>query len=579
MPEKKQNTILEQIEVALKIPYMPFGYRIESGTLYRVNDDGNKTAICDPVYIEALARGKNGDNWGRLLSWNDADGRRHEWAMPNSMLAGDGADYRRILLSQGLGIRAGKGAQNALHDYILTANPPARAISMDMAGWCGKRYVAVDGTVYGMGGDKVLLQVAGTLPKIDHVGTLQGWRDNVAGYAVGNSRLAFALSAAFAGILLYPANEGSGGFHFAGGSSTGKTTALRLAISAWGLPLRSWRTTDNAAESWARAANDGFLAIDELGQVDGRAADAMAYMLGNGQTKGRANRDGIAKDTAEFRLLFLSTGEIGLGDKLKEGGKTAKAGQTVRMIEISADAGSSMGIFENLHGFSSPDEFAKHLARMSQDHRGTAAVAFLHKITEQNFDALQSELSALTAVWLKEYLPNGADGQVSRVARRFALVAAAGELAASWGILPWQDKEAGNAAARCFRDWLHERGGKGSHEVQEGLQAILTFIERYGQSRFADFDKPDEGKINDRAGFIRKKGNKTEYLFFSTTMRQEVLGGSKNASAILKAAIAKGFVLPDSAGKTSQNITLPSFGQKRMIVVVPSRTTATEEMP
>ena len=41
----------------------------------------------------------------------------------------------------------------------------------------------------------------------------------------GNSRMVFALSVAFAGPLIEPAGEDSGGFHLRGVSSTGKSTA------------------------------------------------------------------------------------------------------------------------------------------------------------------------------------------------------------------------------------------------------------------------------------------------------------------------------------------------------------------
>jgi putative DNA primase/helicase len=309
-----QEAVREAIESARPEKYVPYGFAVRPAGVYRLDDSGD-IAVCDPLHIEALARDGSGNNWGRVLVWRDPDGKAHEWAMPNNMLASDGAEYRRFLLDSGLGIRGGRKAQNALHDYIMTANPPGRAVSVNLPGWHGKRYIAVDGTAYGQGSDRLLLQASGALPRLDQKGTLESWRDNVAAYARGNSRLIFSISSAFAGSLLYFANEGSGGFHFAGESSGGKTTALRVASSAWGLPLRSWRTTDNAAESWARFANDGFLAIDELGQVDGRAADQMAYMLGNGQTKGRANRDGTARDTTEFRLMFLSTGEIGLAER------------------------------------------------------------------------------------------------------------------------------------------------------------------------------------------------------------------------------------------------------------------------
>lgn len=49
-------------------------------------------------------------------------------------------------------------------------------------------------------------------------------------------------------------------------------------------------------------------------------------------------------------ILFLSTGEISLGDKLAEDGRRVTAGQQVRVIDLQADAGAGLGLFETLHG-------------------------------------------------------------------------------------------------------------------------------------------------------------------------------------------------------------------------------------
>ncbi len=68
----------------------------------------------------------------------------------------------------------------------------------------------------------------------------------------------------------------------------GKTSILHAASSVCGAPVRTWRATDNASESWAAESNDGLLILDELSQVEAKAADAMAYMLANGQGKGRS---------------------------------------------------------------------------------------------------------------------------------------------------------------------------------------------------------------------------------------------------------------------------------------------------
>jgi uncharacterized protein (DUF927 family) len=48
---------------------------------------------------------------------------------------------------------------------------------------------------------------------------------------------------------------------------------------------------------------------------------------------------------------------------------------------------------------------------------------------------------------------------VQRVARRFALVAVAGELATEAGLTGWAQGEATTAAAHCLRDWIEAFGG------------------------------------------------------------------------------------------------------------------------
>lgn len=183
---------------------------------------------------------------------------------------------------------------------------------------------------------------------------MAGWQNGVARYASGNSRLVLALSAAFAAPLLYPTSSESGGFHFRGGSSTGKTTALVVGGSVWGGGgvrgfIRTWRATSNGLEGVAAMHCDSLLCLDEMGQVDGREAGQIAYMLANGVGKTRAGRSGEARPAAEWRLIFLSSGELSLGDKIAEDGrgKRVAAGQQVRIIDIAADAGVGIGLFEN----------------------------------------------------------------------------------------------------------------------------------------------------------------------------------------------------------------------------------------
>jgi len=87
--------------------------------------------------------------------------------------------------------------------------------------------------------------------------------------------------------------------------------------------------------------------------------------------------------------------------------------------------------------------------------------AFLEKITSK-IDETTSTVDAFRKDFIVRHVPPGADGQVSRAAARFAMVAAAGELAIRLGIVPWPKGEASRAAARCFTDWVAGRGGTGA---------------------------------------------------------------------------------------------------------------------
>ena len=98
-------------------------------------------------------------------------------------------------------------------------------------------------------------------------------------------------------------------------------------------------------------------------QVDPKEAGEIAYMLANGSGKARANKNGAARTRQEWRLLFLSAGEVGLAQHIRESGKKSKAGQTVRLVDVSADAGQGYGLFDTLHGSASGAAFSKHSSK------------------------------------------------------------------------------------------------------------------------------------------------------------------------------------------------------------------------
>lgn len=81
-----------------------------------------------------------------------------------------------------------------------------------------------------------------------------------------------------------------------GDSSDGKTTAANLALSVWGsyeATKSNWDTTALGLQNAALARNDGFLALDEIGQTaDPRRIPQMVYSVINGISKTQGAKDG-----------------------------------------------------------------------------------------------------------------------------------------------------------------------------------------------------------------------------------------------------------------------------------------------
>ena len=301
-----------------------------------------------------------------------------------------------------------------------------------------------------------------------------------------------------------------------------------------------------------------------MGQAEPRVVSKAVYMLANGQGKGRAKGDGQNRKTPAWRSLFLSTGEITLAEKIAEEGRGhAKAGQSVRVVDIPADAGAGLGLFENLHGSESADQFSRQLKSASSDYYGTPLRAFLRK-----FVADRGNLTQLARGFMNAFMttnrPDGADGQVSRVCGRFAIVAAAGELGIMLGVLPWPVGEALKAAATCFNAWLVQRGGIGAAEIAAGIEQVRHFFQVYEVTRIQDLDAKEPQPVGNLAGYRRLKDGKPEFLVFPAVFREEICAGL-NVDMVCRELKRAGILIPDGDQYTRN--TRIQGKQRRMTVL------------
>lgn len=555
---------------------LPFGYKFTDRGLMWLNlDDDDKPPMVIAGHFDLLAetRDSEGGSWGLLLHWKDHDDREHRYALPRAMLAGDGSEARRALLDGGMFIAPSAKARTQFNSFLLQVRSPNRARATQRVGWHGNSFVLPDDCFGADQRDMLLLQSATAHEhSFRQKGTLQDWQDQVARYAIGNSRLVVALSAAFAGPLIGPCSAEGGGLHFRGASSTGKSTALLAAGSVWGGGevtgfVRSWRATANGLEGVALGHSDTLLCLDELSQLAAKDAGEAAYMLGNGSGKSRSSRDGSARKAAKWRVMFLSSGEIGLADKVAEDGRGRRlaAGQQVRIVDIPADAGAGMGMFEELHGFESAEAFARHLRTATMQNYGVASREYLVRVVP-NIDVLRKQVSELVRAFCEQFVPAGADGQVERVAQRFGLIAAGGEIASRCGVVPWLRGEATLAAGRCFDDWLAVRGGIEPAEAREGVDQVRSFLLANGMARFIPAWEDDQDKRiqpRDVAGYRQKVGDGWDYFITTTAWKEEVCRGldARRVAAILE---QKGGLLCDTKTHRTNVCRVPGHGRLRL---------------
>lgn len=516
--------------------------------------------ICSPLHVEAVTLDGQDNNFGRMLRFRTTIGKWREWAMPMELLRGAGDELRGELLAMGVEIDPQAG--RSLLGQYLQAKPPKRRIHCALqVGWCGDSFVLPD-TVIGAAASSVIFQ-SGERGHDEYIraGTLAGWQSDIAARAVGNPLLTLALSASFAGPLLARCNGESGGIHLVGDSSTGKTTAIEAACSTWGGAnyRRSWRATSNGMEGAAALFNDGLLALDEISECDPREVGAIIYALGNGRGKQRASRTGNARGVTRWRCFVLSSGERTIATAMSEGGHKAKAGQSVRLLDIPA--ARRFGAWDELHGLPSGTAFSDAIKRASVTHYGHAGRAFLEKLTrdKRNFGEYLEQFKTLPSLSV-----DSVEGQSKRAAGRFAMLALAGELATEYGITGWPEGAAIEAAASSFKTWLSTRG-HGNDERRQIIEQVSGFIARHGDSRFSDADRDDSAdamRIN-RAGWYRDTDGERIYMFNAEGMREAVKGFDfKRALDILQEAGA----LPNVSGERIRSVRINKI-QRRLYMV------------
>lgn len=381
--------------------------------------------------------------------------------------------------------------------------------------------------------------------------------------------LTLGISAALAGVLLETLNIDGAGLHLYGDSSKGKTSILLAATSVWGGPAfrRTWRSTSNGLEGAARMHTGTLLALDEVGEVAPKDLYESAYALANGYGKTRANVKGEARTVSRWRVFILSTGEVTIASRMAAGGFEAKAGQSLRLLDVLATA-RAHGSWDALNGYTTGAALSDAIRLGASLNYGHAGPAFVRALLESPGLNLPEALQSIVA----KFEPD--DGQETRAARVLGLCALAGEIAAGAGVLPWPAGQSAAAAQAAFNAWRTQRGTHGfTAEDAAILRAISDFVERHGDSRFSDIDSANDTRpVVNRAGYSRQSVDGVVFMFTAGALREAAPGyDMPRIVAALEAAGA--FAKRGANGKASITTTTLDGRTPRLYHLLPERLT------
>ncbi|RMH40715.1 MAG: DUF927 domain-containing protein [Gammaproteobacteria bacterium] len=511
--------------------------KLESELLKKEQAVREKRLTWRPCWIEAMSRDTNGQSWGRLVAWIDDDGQERREAIPAELFYGQGADLAKYLADRGLPIMPGK--EKALLKYLASFRVADRLRAATNTGWHGSSFILPHITINQPQGERIIYQPDER--RLDtcfsQSGSLEAWQDIVKGCG---THVRFAIAAALAAPVMQLAGVQSGGFHFHGVTSRGKTSLLQTAASAWGngadpaiqggsdAYIQRWNATRNGLEGMAASFNDLPLVIDEIGEGDSRDFGRIIYSVMAGTGKSRATRTGAIAKRRAWRVLVLSAGEIAVSAFVEH----AAGGQLVRLVDISADQ-----IF--------PDgDAVDSIKRACASNYGWAGPAFL-----ESGDLLEGWRD-----FKADQIGYALTPEAKRVRERFRLVAHAGELAIKRGILPWHEGEVLEACEELFAIWQTEVA---TTDGERGIQNVRNFI----LTQPARFEKPgQEDEIHNRAGVVRDG-----YYHFFLKSFEEACGGI--APDVVRRALADAGLLR-VGGRKRLTSTITFQGRKVRVVSV-----------
>jgi len=300
-----------------------------------------------------------------------------------------------------------------------------RTASVSSLGWIGKdRFLPGHGDGIVLDADPSMARWA---TGYHTAGTFEGWKTAIGGQR-DKYKFRFILAASFAAPLLKIVGQRIFMVYNWGGAKTGKTAALKAALSVWGdweKILATFNATTVAIERMAGFYRDLPMGIDErqLAGKDQQGLEKMVYMIASGSGRLRGTKTGGLQALTSWQTIALATGEEPLATN------TSQAGVSARTIELyngpfeheedgmamhraaSADYGHAGPLFISWVLHTDEGDIRAAHARMVEEVRKLGPDLAMAHVTEIAVVALAD---ALVDMWVfgNDAPPEPADGKI-----------------------------------------------------------------------------------------------------------------------------------------------------------------------
>lgn len=297
------------------------------------NNNGEKIKIAEPIEILAIQQNIDDGTYKALVKYKSFSGIK-EITMPRE----DYLNKNNLIKYQSKGLDITHGNISLLTQYFNEKEREAQIknihTKLGFSNYEGK-------TIYKLyeciGIDSKYEGIYDVKP----IGNKDEYIDMLNQEVIGNTALEFIVIVSLSSVLLGYIGEELGLdsmiLHLVGNSTTGKSTALKLAISLFGYPdvkknglFGTYNGTNNALIKKLTGLKGVPFSLDEISMSYTQNFTNFIYGLSNGTDKDRLNKDSELKERETWLTTILSNGEKSL-----IGSSNKNAGVQIRVVEVS----------------------------------------------------------------------------------------------------------------------------------------------------------------------------------------------------------------------------------------------------